>query len=204
MLEAPAAMLFVAGVPWLPSVGACPFSAMSLTAWSREKGQICIRHNSRRAAASTTNLRQKFKAKCRPCTSSADPHMRLGCNVMKFHFGISPPFSTGQVLACGTPCAAVLAGASAGTATSGVMSQSRVPALLQLQVLPATVCCRHNVTRDASTRQGATHLLSCPALQLLGSLLLLCTLQAGSLRSTTVLLQLGSRRSRTLLLLCSR
>ena len=57
MLQVPAAMLYVAGVPWLPSVGACPSSAMSLTAWSREKGQVCtIMNKSRRAVAATTTL----------------------------------------------------------------------------------------------------------------------------------------------------
>ena len=63
MLEAPAAMLDVAGVPWLPSAGACPISAMSLTAQSREKGQLCTENNSRRAAASATMLEAEAQSK---------------------------------------------------------------------------------------------------------------------------------------------
>ena len=56
MLEVPAAMLHVAGAPWLPSTGAHPISAMCLTARLRDTGQLCTVRNSSRAAASTNIL----------------------------------------------------------------------------------------------------------------------------------------------------
>lgn len=130
-------------------------------------------------------------------------HMRLASSVATCSFGISPPNSTGQVLASCTPCVAgpVCASGWHSIIRGDVTKQgARAPAL---QVLPTTVA-GTTVTRDARTRQGATHLLGCPALHLQGALLLLCTLQAGSLRSTSVLLELSSSGSRTLLLLCSR